>query len=80
MPSKLTSLVPQDGKPYILSLKANKLYDDPRSNGYRFAAESTFETVEDMKYYDNECEAHTLLKKEIGPLSQGKPMTIYWEA
>jgi hypothetical protein len=35
-----------------------------------------------MKYYDNGCEAHAVLKKNIGPRAEGPQniMTIYMDA
>jgi len=68
----------KDGKQYILALQAYKLYDDPRSQGYTLAAQSTFASLEDMKYYDQECEAHSQLKATVGPtVKGGPPLTIY---
>jgi hypothetical protein len=74
----------QDGKPYILSCKANKLYSDPRSQGFTVAAQTTFASREDMKYYDEECEAHKALKGVVGPKvvgpTQGGMLMIYMDA
>lgn len=70
----------QDGKPYILSVKGSKLYDDPRSKGYTFAAQTSFSDLDDMNYYDNECEAHKTLKANMGPRVTEPPMTLYMDA
>ena len=72
----------QDGKPYILACETHKLYDDPRSNGYTVLGKTFFSSLDDMKYYDESCEAHTELKKNIGPRAGGPAniMTIYMDA
>lgn len=70
----------QDGKPYILSSKALKLLSDPRSQGYTLAAQTTFSSVEDMKYYDEECAAHKELKEVVKPKAAGPPLMVYGES
>jgi hypothetical protein len=48
-----------------------------RSQGYTFVAKSEFASVEDMQYYDDECEVHKELKKAATSLSlDGKPLMI----
>lgn len=69
----------KDGKPYILSSKAFKLFPDARSQGYTLAAQTTFASVEDMKYYDEECEAHQALKDIVKPKAAGPPLMVYGE-
>lgn len=60
-----TRTTKQDGKPYILSLSVGPAEDDPRSQGYTIVSKSEFSSLEDMTYYDTECEAHAGVKKEI---------------
>jgi len=76
---KLAANNSKDGKPYISNVKASKLYPDPRSQGFTVAAQTTFENVEDMKYYDEDCAAHKELKGVVGPKQQGL-MMIYFDA
>jgi len=76
--TKLAANNSKNGKPYILSSKAYKLHPDPRSQGFTLAAQTTFSSVEDMKYYDEECEAHKELKGVVGPKQQGILM-VYGE-
>ncbi|SPO01551.1 related to stress responsive A/B barrel domain protein [Cephalotrichum gorgonifer] len=67
----------KDGKPYILSATAGPTYDDARSQGYTVAAITVFTTMEDMKYYDEECAAHADLKRVAKTLHQGS-MVVYF--
>jgi len=78
--SKMFEEALKDGKPYILTCDARKLHEDPRSNGYTVLGMTTFASLEDMKYYDDSCEAHTALKKNIGPRAGGPTniMTVYY--
>lgn len=52
--------------------------DDPRNKGYTISVKTTFASMEDMKYYDNECEAHKALKAVAGPLKEDV-LTTYYE-
>lgn len=63
----------QDGKRYILSCDANRVYNhsEERSQGYTVAVQSTFASKEDVDYYDKECEAHKELKKVSTPAHKG---------
>lgn len=67
---------PQDGKPYILSLAAGPAYDDVRSQGFTLVARSEFKDLEDMKFYDDGCEAHQELKKGVKTLNNEGVMTV----
>jgi hypothetical protein len=73
---------PQDGKPYIITCDVYKLLDDARSKDYTVVGKTIFNSLDDMKYYDDDCEAHTTLKKNIGPRAGGptNTMTIYYES
>ncbi|GAB7340210.1 hypothetical protein MBLNU457_6677t2 [Dothideomycetes sp. NU457] len=70
----------KDGKPYIIQCSATKAIEDPRSQGYNLIAMTVFSSLDDMKYYDEEDQAHAALK-EVG---KGKvdppPIVIYSEA
>ncbi|KAF7555864.1 hypothetical protein G7046_g6440 [Stylonectria norvegica] len=52
----------KDGKPYILSLVAGPAEDDERAQGYTLISKTEFANMDDMKYYDDECKAHSDLK------------------
>jgi hypothetical protein len=74
-----TNTQSQDGKPYILSLQAGPLFEDARSAGFTFAAKSEFKSVEDMKYYDADCEAHKVLKANAKTLGIEGMMMVYYD-
>lgn len=65
------------GEPYILSVKAGPAFDDARNQGYTIAVVSEFRSLEDMKYYDDECAAHQALKKVARSVHQGVMMVFY---
>ncbi|KPM41948.1 hypothetical protein AK830_g4621 [Neonectria ditissima] len=69
----------KDGKPYIISAAVGPTFDDVRNQGYTLAALSVFASLEDMKYYDNECAAHGELKKVAKTLHQGA-MMVYFQS
>lgn len=69
----------QDGKPYILSVAAGAAEPDQRSQGYTFVAKSEFASLEDLKYYDDECTAHQALKKVAMTLGVEGIMTVYFK-
>ena len=70
----------KDGKPYILSATVGPTYDDARNQGYTLAIISTFASVEDMKYYDNDCTAHADLKSVAKTMHQGVMMVYFQNA
>ncbi len=70
----------KDGKPYIISATVGPTFDDARNQGYTLAAHSVFATVEDMKYYDDECVAHGELKKVARTLHEGVMMVYFQNA
>jgi len=74
----LAASAKKDGKPYILSLNAGQAYEDQRSQGYTVAAKSEFSSLEDMKYYDDACEAHQTLKAGAKSLGVEGVMTVYF--
>ena len=52
---------------------------DQRSQGFTFIAKSEFASLEDMKYYDEECAAHQALKKGAMSLGVEGLMTVYFK-
>jgi hypothetical protein len=69
----------QDGKPYILSVEASRPVNDPRTQGFNVLAQTTFSSLEDVKYYDEKCEAHASLKAFAKEKVAGPPMVVMWE-
>ncbi|KAH8169950.1 stress responsive a/B barrel domain-containing protein [Sarocladium implicatum] len=63
----------KDGKPYILSLTAGPAEVSERAQGYTFVAKSEYGSVEDMMFYDTECEAHKALKATAKGLAMDGP-------
>ncbi|KAJ5432251.1 uncharacterized protein N7458_011407 [Penicillium daleae] len=74
----LSKTATKDGKPYIVSAAVGLSYDDPRNKGYNVSVKTTFASLEDMKYYDTECEAHKALKAVAGPVKEDV-LTTYYE-
>ncbi|CAG8950064.1 hypothetical protein HYFRA_00008296 [Hymenoscyphus fraxineus] len=76
----LSSTAIKDNKPYIQSLQTYPAKPDQRSQGYTVVAILEFASLEDMKYYDEECEAHKVLKGKAGGLGlEGPPLSVYFE-
>ncbi|KAM0693562.1 hypothetical protein Q7P36_006818 [Cladosporium allicinum] len=69
----------KDGKPYILSVEANRPVNDPRTQGFNVLAQTAFSSQEDVKYYDEKCEAHASLKAFAKDKVAGPPMVVMWE-
>ncbi|EFX02140.1 stress responsive a b barrel domain containing protein [Grosmannia clavigera kw1407] len=67
-----------DGKPYIKSIMAGLTKEDQRNQGYTVAANTTFASIEDMAYYDNNCAAHAEVKDFARPVTQDILM-VYFE-
>jgi len=74
----LSKTATKDGAPYILSLAAGPAYEDARSQGYTLVAKSEFKNLDDMKYYDEKCEAHQVLKAGTKSLGVDGVMTVYY--
>lgn len=70
-------LTNQDGKPYILNAAVGRSVDDPRNKGFNISVKTTFASMDDMQYYDTECEAHKALKAVAGPVKQDVLTTFY---
>ncbi|KAF2479201.1 hypothetical protein BDY17DRAFT_327982 [Neohortaea acidophila] len=72
----------KDNKPYILEIKVSPSLSGERGKGYNFVAMTRFRNLEDMKYYDEECEAHKVLKRVANPLVEQPwqpPLTVFFE-
>ena len=69
----------QDGKPYIISNEANRVINtsEERAHGYTIAVQTTFASLEDVKYYDEQCEAHQTLKAVTAPRRTGVATFIF---
>ena len=69
----------QDGKPYILYVSAGIVLDDPRAQGYTVAAKTEFASLDDMRFYDEQCQAHAALKETAKAAGVAeKPLTVYF--
>ncbi|KAK1990136.1 stress responsive A/B barrel domain-containing protein [Colletotrichum falcatum] len=76
----LQSAQKKDGKPYILSLVVGHAADDPRAQGFTVVSKSEFASLEDMKYYDEDCAAHAELKAYVkANLAVTGFMSVYFE-
>ncbi|KAL4919978.1 hypothetical protein BDW62DRAFT_199388 [Aspergillus aurantiobrunneus] len=73
----LTKTAVKDGKPYILAAAAGPSFPDPRNKGFNVSVKMTFASLQDMKYYDTECEAHRALKAIAGPAKEDILMTFF---
>ncbi|KAK5005693.1 hypothetical protein BJ546DRAFT_1069490 [Cryomyces antarcticus] len=69
----------KDGKPYILSCVAGRAVSDPRNQGYTLYAQTSFASLEDMKYYDEQCEAHQALKAVGKGKVDPPPIVLYMD-
>ncbi|KAI2900917.1 hypothetical protein CBS63078_6893 [Aspergillus niger] len=67
----------KDGKPYILSSAAGASIPDERNQGWNLSVKTTFASLEDMVYYDEQCEAHKALKAVVGPVRTDKLTTFF---
>jgi hypothetical protein len=66
----------QGGKPYIVSNEANRILNASKDGGgYTVMGVTTFRSIEDNDYYDNECEAHAKFKEIVKPRRGG--YTVY---
>ena len=58
--------------------------DDPRSQGWTVVSKTEFASLDDMRYYDEQCEAHAALKSAAKNYGiEGGPagvVTVYYEA
>ncbi|CAI7665880.1 unnamed protein product [Penicillium discolor] len=73
----LAKTATKDGKPYIIAAAVGASIPDPRNKGYNLSVKTTFASMDDMKYYDTECEAHKALKACAGPVKEDVLTTFY---
>ncbi|KAK5108229.1 hypothetical protein LTR62_008685 [Meristemomyces frigidus] len=71
----------KDSKPYILSCTAREPLADSaeRAKGYNVAAMARFADMSDVKYYDEQCEAHGKLKAFAKDKVDGPPLVVHLE-
>ncbi|KAM0701971.1 hypothetical protein Q7P35_010881 [Cladosporium inversicolor] len=69
----------KDGKSYILSVNAYQPVNDPRTQGYNVVANTSFSSLDDVKYYDEKCEAHAAFKAFAKEKVAGPPMVVMWK-
>ncbi|EON66818.1 hypothetical protein W97_06220 [Coniosporium apollinis CBS 100218] len=69
----------KDGKPYILSASASRIHQDPRNQGFTVCATTSFASLDDMRYYDNEDEAHGAIKTYLKQRVEGPPLMVYMD-
>ncbi|CAG7954105.1 unnamed protein product [Penicillium salamii] len=74
----LAKTATKDGKPYIVAAAVGISIPDPRNKGYNISVKTTFASLDDMKYYDTDCEAHKALKAIAGPAKEDV-LTTYYE-
>ncbi|KAJ5949241.1 hypothetical protein N7454_000825 [Penicillium verhagenii] len=73
----LAKTATKNGKPYIVAAAVGKSIADPRNRGFNISVKTTFASMEDMKYYDSECEAHKGLKALVAPIKEDVMTTFY---
>ncbi|KAM3075381.1 hypothetical protein ACMFMG_007180 [Clarireedia jacksonii] len=79
---ELSKTAVKNSTPYITSLSVGTAMPDPRTQGYNVVAKMEFANLEDMQYYDSECEAHKKFKqgiKELGNVSPAEVCCVYFE-
>lgn len=72
----------QNGKPYIAYLCAGLSNPDDaaRAKGYTVVAQTKFNSLDDMKFYDEQCAAHQELKTLLrGLRPEEPPLTVYFD-
>ncbi|KAJ3534957.1 hypothetical protein NM208_g7333 [Fusarium decemcellulare] len=53
--------------------------EDARSQGYTFVSKTEFANMDDMKYYDDGCQAHSELKGFVKTLGVEGVMTVFFK-
>lgn len=79
IPKPESTIVEQDGEPYITNVSFGPAVPDERSQGYNFGVKTTFATLDDVKFYDAECPAHQTLKAAVGGRKEGPVLTVIFE-
>lgn len=51
---------------------------DPRNQGFNMVIKSSFASIEDMQFYDTQCEAHRAVKAVVGPAKEDI-LTVFYE-
>ncbi|QKX59534.1 uncharacterized protein TRUGW13939_06668 [Talaromyces rugulosus] len=69
----------RDSEPYIVSVQAGRTLPDARTKGYTLAVKTAFHNLDDMYFYDNNCQAHKRLKSVAAPRREGDVFTAYFE-
>ncbi|KIX98494.1 uncharacterized protein Z520_05795 [Fonsecaea multimorphosa CBS 102226] len=67
----------KDGKPYIRSIIAKPTIANRLDNGYNFVAITTFDSLEDLEFYDKECPAHKKLKEFSNQVTERPPQSVW---
>ncbi|KAJ8067097.1 hypothetical protein OCU04_004474 [Sclerotinia nivalis] len=76
----LSKTAVKNSTPYILSLQAGESQpNDPRTQGYSIVAKTEFKNLEDMKYYEDSCEAHRWFKAEVKTLGVEGVCCVFYE-
>ncbi|KAK8145448.1 hypothetical protein G3M48_004407 [Beauveria asiatica] len=68
-----------DGRPYLQSVVIGKPEADPRAQGFTLVAKTEFASVDDMKYYDEECPAHKKLKGVAKSLTMEGVVSVFFK-
>ncbi|KAM3505387.1 hypothetical protein MY10362_002984 [Beauveria mimosiformis] len=76
--AKVDQTSQKDGKPYIKSLIVGSAEEDPRSQGYTVVCKTEFASMDDMKFYDDGCPAHSEFKATARGLGVEGIMTTYF--
>ncbi|KAI2785786.1 hypothetical protein POX_h09545 [Penicillium oxalicum] len=69
----------RNSEPYILDVQAGRTLPDARTKGYTLAVKTTFRNLDDMEFYDSDCETHKRLKSVAAPLREGDVFVAYFE-
>ncbi|KAF2841834.1 stress responsive A/B barrel domain protein [Patellaria atrata CBS 101060] len=70
----------KDSHPYIIKASASRTHSDARNRGITIVAKTTFASLEDMKFYDEECEAHASIKAALKGKLEEPPVTVFMDA
>lgn len=54
-----------------------KSFPDVRNKGFNLSVKTTFASLDDMKYYDQECEAHKAFKAVAVPVKEDALVTYF---
>lgn len=52
---------------------------DSRHKGYTVVLQTKFRTLEDMKYFDEQCAAHQELKNVVKAVKPEPPLVVFFE-